>query len=432
MKIEAIYNIFLQHPHICNDTRKIIPGCIYWAIRGERFDGNTFVEQAFAQGAAYCVIDDPIYAINEKCLLVEDSLKALQELATYHRQQLKIPVVAITGSNGKTTTKELMLRVLSQKLKTFATPGNLNNHIGLPLSLLQLTKEHEAAIIELGANHQGENAFLCEICQPDCGIVTNIGKDHLEGFGGMDGVEKANMELFDYLKKHNKTAFVNADDERITRNTNGLKHFSYGVYMEADVKGEVLEKFPLLKARISNKKTGKSFEVQTQLFGTFHLYNLLASTVVGQYFGVEDAQIKQALESYQPQNNRSQIIKQNSNTIILDAYNANPSSMGPAIHDFEAYPAGKKVLLLGDMFELGDDSAKEHKAILQQIDCSKFHTVALAGKAFYEFRNNFPAKFFEDTLSLKKWFSMQNFEDATFYAKGSRGMKMESVFQLPQ
>lgn len=429
MEISAIYTIYQQHPQICNDTRKIIPGCIYWAIRGERFDGNTFVEQAFAQGAAYCVVDNPIYNINEKCLLVDDTLKTLQELATYHRQQLKIPVVAITGSNGKTTTKELMLRVLSQKLRTFATPGNLNNHIGLPLSLLQLTKEHEAAIIELGANHQGENAFLCKICQPDCGIITNIGKDHLEGFGGMDGVEKANIELFDFLYENNGLAFVNYDDERILRNIDGLKHFSYSAYMDADVTGEVVAKFPLLKAKITNKKSGKSFEVQTQLFGSFQLYNLLVSTVVGQYFGVEDEQIKAALESYQPQNNRSQIIKQNSNTIILDAYNANPSSMGPAIKDFEDYPAEKKVLLLGDMFELGDDSAKEHKAILAQIDYSKFHTVALAGKAFYEFRNDFKAKFFEDTVTLKKWFSEQDFEGVTFYAKGSRGMKMESVFE---
>ncbi|RZA09143.1 MAG: UDP-N-acetylmuramoyl-tripeptide--D-alanyl-D-alanine ligase [Moraxellaceae bacterium] len=366
MEIEAIYNIYLQHPNICNDTRKITQGCIYWAIKGERFDGNTFAQEALDQGAAYAVVDDAIYATNEKCLLVEDSLKALQDLATYHRNQLKIPVVAITGSNGKTTTKELMLRVLSQKLKTFATPGNLNNHIGLPLSLLQLTKNHEAAIIELGANHQNENAFLCEICQPDCGIITNIGKDHLEGFGGMDGVEKANMELFDYLKKHNKTAFVNLDDERIKRNMNALEHFSYSAYMEADVFGEVTAKFPLLKAKISSKKTGKTFEVETQLFGSFQLYNLLAATLVGEYFGVETEQIKQALESYQPQNNRSQIIKQNSNTIILDAYNANPSSMSPAVKDFEAYPTEKKVLLLGDMFELGEDSAKEHKAILKQ------------------------------------------------------------------
>lgn len=429
MEIPAIYTIYQQHPQICNDTRKISEGCIYWAIRGERFDGNTFVEQAFAQGAAYAVIDNPIYNISEKCLLVDDSLKALQDLATYHRQQLKIPIVAITGSNGKTTTKELMLRVLSQKLKTFATPGNLNNHIGLPLSLLQLTKQHEAAIIELGANHQGENAFLCEICQPDCGIITNIGKDHLEGFGGMNGVEIANMELFDYLYEKDGLAFVNYDDERILRNIDGLKHFSYSAYMEADVTGEVVAKFPLLNAKISSKKTGKSFEVETQLFGSFQLYNLLAAALVGEYFGVEDQQIKQALESYQPQNNRSQIIRQNSNTIILDAYNANPSSMGPAVKDFEAYPAEKKVLLLGDMFELGDDSAKEHKAILAQIDYTEFETVALAGKAFYEFRNDYPAKFFENTESLKKWFNEQIFESTTVYAKGSRGMKMESVFE---
>jgi UDP-N-acetylmuramoyl-tripeptide--D-alanyl-D-alanine ligase len=427
MDLERLYHIYLEHPIVRNDTRKISPGCIYWSIRGERFDGNTFAAEALNSGAAYAVVDTKELAVDERYIYVEDALIALQELARHHRKQLGIPVIAITGSNGKTTTKELLVRVLSQEKRAFATPGNLNNHIGLPLTLLQLTKEHDIAIIELGANHKGENAILCKICLPDAGIITNIGKDHLEGFGGMEGVEKANAELFDFLRENKGLAFVNIDDERVMRNSDGLKKISYGISSEADFRGEIKGRFPFLSAKISAKNI--EIEVSSHLFGSFHLYNLAAATAIGTHYGVPHQKIKEALESYLPQNNRSQVVKLGTNTVILDAYNANPSSMSGALADFSDYPTDKKVLVLGDMFELGEDAAMEHEAILKSIDFSRFEAVALAGKEFFAFEKQFPqGHFFEDSATLKSWFSSQDFENATIYAKGSRGMRMEEVF----
>jgi UDP-N-acetylmuramoyl-tripeptide--D-alanyl-D-alanine ligase len=431
MDIQRLYDIYLRHPIVCNDTRRISPGCIYWSIRGERFDGNSFAAQALEAGAAYAVIDRPELAAGEKYILVEDALGALQALARHHRKQLGIPIIAITGSNGKTTTKELMLRVFSQTKKAFATPGNLNNHIGLPLTLLQLSSVHDIAIIELGANHIGENAALCEICVPDAGIITNIGKDHLEGFGGMEGVEKANAELFDSLRKTGGLAFLNTDDNRVIRNAAGLKLLRYGTSGKTDIQGKVTGRFPFLSAEILVKKSGEKINVSSYLFGSFHLYNLLAAAAAGIQYGVPLQKIKESLESYQPQNNRSQIVKQDTNTIILDAYNANPSSMGGALADFSDHPAEKKVLILGDMFELGEESKDEHKAILASIDFSRFEAVAFAGSEFYAFKNDFPkGHFFRETAELKSWFKAQRFENATIYVKGSRGMKMEEIFNL--
>jgi UDP-N-acetylmuramoyl-tripeptide--D-alanyl-D-alanine ligase len=428
MEIEHLYEIYLRHPNVRNDTRKISEGCIYWSIRGERFDGNSFADEALEKGAAYAVIDRPELAKGERYIVVEDALSALQQLAKHHRKILGIPVIAITGSNGKTTTKELMLRVLSQTKKAFATPGNLNNHIGLPLTLLQLTTDHEIAIIELGANHAGENVALCEICLPDAGIITNIGKDHLEGFGNLDGVEKANAELFDSLRKTHGLALVNVDDQRVSRNAYGLRRLTYGMAKIAKVKGKITGRFPFLSAEISTENR-EPIRVTSHLFGSFNLCNLLAATAAGIQYGVPLSKIKEALESYQPQNNRSQVIKQGSNTIILDAYNANPSSMSGALADFSDYPAENKVLILGDMFELGEESRAEHKAILDAIDFTRFTAVALAGSEFYRLRKEFPgALFFENTAELKSWYTERNFQDAAIYVKGSRGMKMEDVF----
>ncbi len=427
MEITKLYEKFIQNPVIIHDSRKIIPGCIYWAIRGERLDGNSFTRQALDNGAALAVIDNQDYLLDDRCILVEDSLVALQELARFHRRSLGIKVMAIAGSNGKTTTKELMKRVLNEKMNTFATPGNYNNHIGLPLSILQITKEHKAAILELGANHAGENAFLCEIAEPDMGIVTNIGKDHLEGFGGIDGVEKANMELFDYLKKHGGTALVNFDDERIVRNTTGIKTISYGMNDGAEISGEIISMFPTLSAKINDSIQETSYEVNSQLFGSVNMYNILAASALGSLFEIDPWRTKNAIESYVPENNRSQIIKKDSNIYILDAYNANPSSMAPAVKDFAAYPAQNKILILGDMFELGEDAEKEHKSILESIEYNKFTSVALAGNNFYTFKNNYNAHFFIDTESLKKWFIEQKFQYAVIYLKGSRGMALETI-----
>jgi UDP-N-acetylmuramoyl-tripeptide--D-alanyl-D-alanine ligase len=431
MELSKIYDLFLKHPVICNDTRKITTGCIYWAIRGERFDGNSFAAQALEKGASYAIIDNPEYKISDKCVLVEDSLKTLQKLATMHRRRLGIPVIAIAGSNGKTTSKELISRVLSGAMKTFATPGNFNNHIGLPLSILQITNSHKIAVLELGANHHGENAFLCEIAEPDMGLVTNIGKDHLEGFGGMDGVEKANMELFDYLKTHHGTAFVNMDDERIKRNIGHLQVLTYGWHEKnADVTGEIESTFPTLSVKIKNNFSQGEFTIQSRLFGSVNLYNMLAAATIGAWYNIDPWQIKNAIESYIPENNRSQIVKKGNNVIILDAYNANPSSMVPSVIDFADYPAEKKILILGDMFELGEDSLSEHENLLREIKYDKFDSVALAGKEFYKFKNKYPALFFEDTAALKNWFQSSGFNHTVFYVKGSRGMALESILNF--
>jgi len=427
MDITKLYDIFIHNPLICHDSRKIKPGCIYWAIKGQRLDGNSFTKHAFDSGAALAVIDDPQFFFDDRCILVEDSLLALQELARFHRRALGLKVIAIAGSNGKTTTKELMKRVLNEKMNTFATPGNYNNHIGLPLSILQLTKEHKAAILELGANHTGENAFLCNIAEPDFGIVTNIGKDHLEGFGGLDGVEKANMELFDYLNKHGGTALVNADDTRVARNAKGMTAIRYGTGADTEISGNIVSTFPTLSVQINDRVQETQYQVNSQLFGSVNLYNILAAAAAGSLFEVDPWQVKNAIESYIPENNRSQFIKKDGNTYILDAYNANPSSMAPAIKDFGSYPAQNKVLILGDMFELGEDAEKEHKSILELIDYKKIKTVALAGSHFYAFKDRFDAHFFPDTTSLKEWFSQQEFHDAVIYLKGSRGMALETL-----
>ena len=429
MDIKNLYEIFLRHSYVCNDTRKISPGCIYWAIRGERFDGNMFTKEAIEKGASYAVIDNAEYRINDKCILVEDSLIALQELASYHRIQLGLPVIAIGGSNGKTTTKELIWRVLSQKFKTFATPGNLNNHIGLPLSLLQLDRSYEAAILELGANHLHETRELAEICKPDMGLVTNIGKDHLDGFGGIEGVEKANMELFDYLREYGGIVFVNADDERIAKHMNGLKTIKYSALdADANVFGKIITRFPLLKAEISGKMLQKPVIVESHLFGAFHLYNILAAFAVGLYHNVDEEVIKAAIEGYVPQNNRSQVVKEGTNIFILDAYNANPSSMQGAVADFMDYPAENKVLLLGDMFELGDESLEEHRAILKMIKPNVFKEIAFAGGNFYACKDILPgANYFLTTNEMKVWYKSKTWKNTTFLLKGSRGMKMEEV-----
>ena len=427
MELTKLYEIFKQNPVICHDTRKIIPGSIYWAIKGERFDGNSFVNQAFESGATWAVIDNPDYKINDHCILVEDSLQTLQALARFHRRSLGIKLIAIAGSNGKTTTKELMKRVMNEKMNTFATPGNFNNHIGLPLSILQITKDHKAAILEFGANHAGENAFLCEIAEPDLGIVTNIGKDHLEGFGGIEGVEKANMELFDYLKIHQGKALVNRDDERIVRHISGLKTIGYGLNSASDISGKIVSLFPNLSVAITDSMENTVYQVDSHLFGTVNAYNILAAAALGDMFEIDPWRIKNAIESYIPENNRSQIVKKETNTFILDAYNANPSSMGPAVHDFAAYPAQHKILVLGDMFELGEDSESEHKAILDAIEYNAFTAVALAGRQFFVFKGDYKAHFFEDTGDLKNWFHQQKFQDAVIFVKGSRGMQMESI-----
>ncbi len=426
--LQGLYDIFLRHPQISKDSRQVPQGSLYWSLKGERFDGNQFAQAALDSGAAYAVVDDPDVQTDPRLLLVADGLIALQELAAHHRRQLGIPLIAITGSNGKTTTKELMRRVLSKGFQTFATPGNYNNHIGLPLSILQLTPMHQLAILELGANHIGENAELCNIAQPDFGLITNMGKDHLEGFGSIEGVEQANAELFDYLRSHEGTAFVNEDDIRVARSASGLLNVRYSASTpeNMDLYGSVSGTFPYLSVRLQAEDS--YIDINTHLFGSVNIYNILAAAAAGIHFNISLEDIKSAIESYQPDNNRSQIIRHGSNTYILDAYNANPSSMEAAIRDFAQYPAAQKVLILGDMFELGTHAQAEHEAMLALTSPDMFVAIILIGPEFMRAcMDEAHIVRFRDMDTTRDWFHRQSWSDTTFLLKGSRSMKMEAL-----
>lgn len=430
MTLTEIYNLYLQHPVISTDTRKIDDGCIFFALKGPNFNANTFAAEALNKGAKYVVIDEAVYKINDHCILVDDVLKTLQDLAKHHRQQLKIPVVAIVGSNGKTTTKELITSVLSQKFNVLATAGNLNNHIGLPLTLLKLNKSHEIAVIEMGANHVGENAFLCEIACPDFGIVTNNGKDHLEGFGSMEGVTQSNSELYYYLLKNKGLAFVNANDEWLMRMASRLeKKITFAANdnnknAQADVVGIANSLRPHIQFRIPNSE----FIIQSSLSGDYNFDNIMAAVAIGKHFGLNDEEIKKGVESYEPKNNRSQIIKKEKNTIYLDAYNANPSSMEASLRNFAANDFGNKVAILGDMFEMGEYAAAEHLNMIKLCESLKLEAVILVGEEFVKQNKNYKA--FNTTEGAKEYIINHPLTGKNVFLKGSRGMKLESILDV--
>jgi len=369
MTTENIYQLYLQHPVISTDTRKIATDGLFFALKGDKFDANTFAEQAIAAGAAGAIIDNPTYQLGEKYILVDDVLTALQNLARHHRRQLTIPVIGLTGTNGKTTTKELINAVLSQKFKTLATQGNLNNHIGVPLTILSINSTHEIAVIEMGANHQREIALLSSIAQPSHGLITNIGKAHLEGFGGVEGIKIGKGELYDFLKTDDGIAFVNGDDAVLMAMQQARSLSKLVLYGTANpnnsVTGKLTENSPLLALAWTNNSSAEAYEVKTQLTGAYNLNNILAAICIGVYFGLTADEINAGIAGYQPQNNRSQIKQTATNTLICDYYNANPSSMQVAIENIGKLQADKKVLILGDMFELGDESAEDHAAIIQ-------------------------------------------------------------------
>jgi UDP-N-acetylmuramoyl-tripeptide--D-alanyl-D-alanine ligase len=431
---EHLYAIYQDNPIVCTDTRSIVPGSIFFALKGGNFNGNQFAEQALNSGCAYAVIDEEEYKKDGRFVLVRDVLKSLQDLARYHRDNLLIPVIGITGTNGKTTTKELINAVLSRSFKTYATKGNLNNHIGVPLTLLSITPEHEMAVIEMGANHVGEIQELCSIAKPTHGIITNIGKAHLEGFGGPQGVIKAKNELYQYVSANNGTLFVNADNALLsdlsahvtTRSTYGTK--------DADVIGEYITADPFVqlrwKAALDPNPIDVKESIHTQLVGKYNFENLLAAAAIGHYFDVSETEIKAALESYVPSNNRSQVMKKGSNTILLDAYNANPTSMAAALENFAELPAKKKMLVLGDMLELGNDSAKEHQHIIDILDQKKLTNVVLVGDQFSKVNNTIGAKSFMTADEAMRWMKEQQLQDTTILIKGSRGIKLEKLVEV--
>lgn len=420
MDLPSLYALYLSHPNIRTDTRKLVPGDIFFALKGPSFDGNAFAAKSLEMGASYAVIDDENYQAGSRTILVDNVLDTLQQLARYHRDQLHIPCVAITGSNGKTTTKELVRDVLQTTHITYATTGNLNNHIGVPLTLLGIRTDAQIAVIEMGANHQQEIAAYCRIADPTHGLITNIGKAHLEGFGGLEGVKKGKGELFDHLRQRGGTAFACQDFDYFGPMTRGIPEVHWYGTTDGEVRGSIRAKEPFLTV-----ETDYAGTIPTQLIGDYNLYNILAAVSLGKYFGVPPGRVAEAIAAYAPANARSQLVQRNGNTFILDAYNANPSSMQAAIENFAASRASGKILLLGAMRELGKDSKAEHQKIVDLIGQYPWEQVVLVGGDFAETHHRY--LYFPDVSTARQWLHAQPLAGHTFLVKGSRAIAMEKI-----
>lgn len=422
MKIEELYSIYLKNPSIQTDTRKLQKGDLYFALKGPNFNGNSFAQNAIEAGAAYAVIDEEAFSIEGKTILVDNVLETLQQLALHHRKQFNIPFLAITGSNGKTTTKELIHAVLSTSFKTYTTEGNLNNHIGVPLTILKVGQDAEMAVIEMGANHQKEIASYCVIALPTHGLITNVGKAHLEGFGSEEGVRKGKGELFDYIREHNGAIFRMNDYHYLHQMSKGISNvFTYGT-KDGDVVGDAVQSDPFLEVNFSKGFTGT---IKTSLVGSYNLPNVLAAVAVGKSFGVEEEKIRSAIENYAPSNSRSQLVQKGTNKIILDAYNANPSSMKAAIDNFSKAEGASKILVLGAMAELGPESLAEHKSIIKEISDHQWKAVLLVGGDFEKSNHAFHS--FTSPEEAGQWLQQANIQESFLLVKGSRSMQMEKV-----
>lgn len=418
--LEKLYDIYKQYPSVQTDTRKLAPGDIFFALKGPSFNGNTFARKALDMGAAYVVVDEDPGFRDKRIFQTNDTLTTLQQLAGHHRRQFSIPFIGITGSNGKTTTKELMHAVLSTKYKTYTTEGNLNNHIGIPLTLLSVKPDAEMAIVEMGANHLREIAGYCTYAVPTHGLITNCGKAHLEGFGSEEGVRKGKGELYDYLRAHDGTAFVMQDYDYLLDMSRGLKTFTYGT-ANADINGNVEKNEPFINVALPEK----NLHIHTQLVGDYNLPNILAAAAAGSYFSVPDADIKKAIEGYTPSNSRSQLIEKGNNKIILDAYNANPSSMKAAIENFAKLPGASRALVLGAMMELGKESRGEHAQLVETIKKYPWTQVILVGGDF-EYLTS-PFRFFHTAAEAAGWLKANIIPGATYLVKGSRSTRMEQI-----
>ncbi|MBL0357390.1 MAG: UDP-N-acetylmuramoyl-tripeptide--D-alanyl-D-alanine ligase [Chitinophagaceae bacterium] len=425
MQIPDIYDIYLQHPSIQTDTRKLKAGDLFFALKGPNFNGNGFARQALEAGAAYVIADEPAGFSDNRIINTKDVLQTLQQLAKYHRRQFDIPFIAITGSNGKTTTKELIHEVLNSTYTTYTTKGNLNNHIGIPLTILSVGMDAEIAVIEMGANHQKEIESYCVYTLPTHGIITNCGKAHLEGFGGIEGVRKGKGELYDYIRATDGTIFLMNDYDYLLEMSKGIGQIkTYGT-VDADIVGTADSGAAMLEVNFT-RGTGIA-TIKTHLVGSYNLPNVLVAVTIGKYFNVPDDQIKASLESYVPSNSRSQLVEKDGNKIILDAYNANPSSMKLAIENIAKLEGENKVLLLGGMMEMGDSSLEEHQSIVDLLEKYNWKAVALVGADFDKI--NHPYINFKNSAAAGEWLKQQHFSNVTMLVKGSRSMQMEKVLE---
>jgi UDP-N-acetylmuramoyl-tripeptide--D-alanyl-D-alanine ligase len=432
MQISGLYNLFMEHPSIQTDSRKLKKGDLFFALKGPHFNGNLFAKQAIAEGAAYAIVDEEIKDPGDRIITVDDVLTTLQELAGYHRKQFmlipgkkQVPFIAVTGSNGKTTSKELIHAVLSSSYKTYTTEGNLNNHIGIPLTILKVKADAEIAIIEMGANHQKEIEGYCKYTMPTHGVITNCGKAHLEGFGSIEGIRKGKGELYDHLRANNGTAFVMWDYDYLQEMSAGIASIiTYGTH-SASLTGVISDSSEFLEVSIT--KGADLGNIKTKLVGEYNLPNVLLAMAIGKYFKVPEEKIKSALENYTPSNSRSQLIEKDGNKIILDAYNANPSSMKAAIENFAKMDGAGKVLILGGMMELGPESIQEHQYLVNLINSYQWKNVALVGGDFNKIKH--PYLNFENSTQAKSWYKDQNFTKEIILIKGSRSTQMEKVLE---
>ena len=416
MEIKEIYAFFKQHSTICTDSRKITKGAIFISLKGDNFNGNKYALKAIQYGCSYAIVDDKEYDVHQNTILVNNGLKTLQDLATYHRNQLNIPLIGITGSNGKTTSKELINTVLRSKLSCYATKGNLNNHIGVPLSVLEINKKHKIAIIEMGANHQKEIRFLCNIAQPTYGVITNIGSAHLEGFGSIQAIIDTKKELYEFIKHNKGHLFVNNEDELLLGLSNGISKSTYG--KSGDITGLITETTPLLSIKYNNEI------INSHLIGDFQFSNILLAICIGNYFNISNKNIKRSIEDYIPTNNRSQLVKTKTNTLILDAYNANPSSMKAMINSFANQEYKNKLFILGDMLELGGESNKEHLDVIKLTNELKLDCL-FVGEIF----NSLTKNSFKNKQELVKHIQENNIHKRIILLKGSRGIGLEKLIE---
>lgn len=428
MNLSDLHQIFLDCKIVTTDSRNCPAGSLFIALKGESFNGNAFAELALNAGCAYVVVDEEEFVKEDdkRYILVEDCLQTLQQLANYHRRQLGTRIIGITGTNGKTTTKELASVVLSQAHHILFTQGNLNNHIGVPLTLLRLQPEHDIAVVEMGASHPGDIKELVDIAEPDFGIITNVGKAHLEGFGSFEGVIKTKGEMYDYLRqKENSKTFIHYDNSYLMNISEGLNLIPYGNEDDLYINGQIIGNSPYLTFKWKNGKEGEWHQVQTQLIGEYNFANALAAVTMGHYFGVSADKIDEALANYMPQNNRSQLKSTGDNTLIIDAYNANPTSMLAALENFQSMNANHKMLILGDMRELGADSLPEHQKIVDYIQSCTFETVWLVGDQFSAVQHTF--KTYKNVQEVIEELKARKPKGCTILIKGSNSIKLVST-----